>query len=103
MLTPLSRSNCCFGCVCTHAKCGRRLWLLSATRRPQEKREDNERKREQSRKQIHILIGQSLCLLGYARAHCPVVCKCCLMANTFSSPKIAHSGTPQSGYTQTRH
>src|SRR6266496_4226243 len=78
---PLASLNGCFGGLWTHAKCGRRLWLLSATRRPQEKREENERKRDQSRKQIHILIGQNLCLLGYGRAHWPVVCKCCLMAH----------------------
>src|SRR6266851_618264 len=102
MLTPLSRSNCCFGGVCTHAKCGRRLWLLSATLRPQEKREDNERKREQSRKQIHILIGQSLCLLGYGRAHWPVVCKCCLMDKTLCLHKIDQSGNGQGGDRRTR-
>src|SRR6266700_16562 len=62
MPVPLASLNCCFGGVCTHAKCGRLFFLLSATLRPQEKREDNERKREQSRKQIHILMDQTLCL-----------------------------------------
>ena len=50
-------------CMCTHAKCCCRLWLLSTTLRTQEKREDKEWKRDQSNKQIHILIGQGLCLL----------------------------------------
>src|SRR6266481_2347805 len=61
---PLASLNCCFGCLLTHAKCFGRLWLLSATLRPQEKREHKDGERDQSRKQIHILIGQGLCLPG---------------------------------------
>src|SRR5260370_30061487 len=91
-----------FGGRCTHAKCGGRLWLLSATLRPQEKREHQDGEREQSRKQIHILIGQSLCLLGYGRAHWPVVCECCLMDKTLCLHKIDQSGNGQGGDRRTR-
>ena len=58
--------------VWTHAKCCCRLWLLSAARRTQEKREDKEWERSQSRKQIHILIGQGL--LGYGNTDRPIMC-----------------------------
>src|SRR5712692_6552359 len=85
---PLASLTGCFGGRCTHAKGGGLFFLLSATRRPQEKREDNERKRDQSRKQIHILIGQNLCLLGYGRAHWPVVWECCLMDQTLCCHQI---------------
>src|SRR6266851_3506756 len=99
---PLASLNGCFGGLWTHAKCGCLFFLLSATRRPQEKREDNERKREQSRKQIHILIGQNLCLLGYGRAHWPVVCKCCLMDKTLCLHQIDQSRHGQGGDRRTR-
>src|SRR5437667_10792713 len=102
MPVPLASLHGCFGGVCTHAKCGDRLWLLSATRRPQEQRQDNERKSEQSRKQIHILIGENLCLLGYGRAHWTVVCKCCLMDKTLCLHKIDQSGNGQGGDRRTR-
>ena len=95
MPVPLASLHGCFGGVCTHAKCGRRLWLLSATRRPQEKREHQDGERDQSRKQIHILIGQNLCLLGYGHTHWPVVCKCCLMDKTLCLHQIDQSGHGQ--------
>src|SRR5258708_6659492 len=70
---PLASLTGCFGGLWTHAKCGRRLWLLSATLRPQEKREDNDRKREQTRNHIHILINQPFSPLGSTPPHSPVV------------------------------
>src|SRR5437588_2099854 len=59
---PLASLHGCFGGLWTHAKGGGLFFLLRATLRPQEKREDNERERDQNRNQIHILIGQGLCL-----------------------------------------
>src|SRR6266700_316736 len=76
---PLASLNCCFGGLWTHAKCCCRLWLLSATRRPQEKREHKDWERDQSRKQIHILIGQGLCLPGYGHTDWTMGCESCLM------------------------
>src|SRR5258708_17649235 len=88
---PLASLNGCFGGLWTHAKCCGRLWLLSATRRPQEKREHQDGERDQSRKQIHILIGQSLCLFGYGHAHWPVLCNCCPMDKTLCLQKKRYS------------
>src|SRR6266571_1422075 len=99
---PLASLHGCFGGLWTHAKCGCLFFLLSATRRPQEKREHKDGERDQSRKQIHILIGQNLCLLGYGRAHWPVVCKCCLMDKTLCLHKIDQSGNGQGGDRRTR-
>src|ERR1700694_5250542 len=92
---PLSRLNCCFGSLWTHAKCCGGLWLLSAAPRPQEKREHKEWERDQSRKQIHILIGQGLCLLGHGNADWPIVCECCLVDKTLRLHKIDEPGHGQ--------
>ncbi len=102
MPVPLASLHGCFGGLWTHAKCGGLFFLLSATLRPQEKREHQDGERDQSRKQIHILIGQNLCLLGYGRAHWPVVCKCCLMDKTLCLHQIDQSGHGQGGDRRTR-
>jgi hypothetical protein len=61
---PLASLNGCFGGLWTHAKGGCRLWLLSATLRPQEKREHKDGERDQSRKQKHILVRPGLVPAG---------------------------------------
>src|ERR1700730_2907441 len=55
---PLASLNGCFGGLWTHAKCGRRLWLLSATLRLRKKSTTRNGGGTQREKQIHILIGQ---------------------------------------------
>src|SRR6266478_3112599 len=94
---PLASLNGCFGGLWTHAKCCGRLWLLRATLRPQEKREHKDWERDQSRKQIHILIGQGLCLPGYGNTDWTMGCESCLMDQALRLYKIDQSGNGQGG------
>src|SRR5258707_10482537 len=85
---PLASLNVCFGDLCTHAKCCCRLWLLSATLRPQEKREHQDGERDQSSKQKHILVGQGLCLPGDGNTDWTIGCESCLMNQALRLHKI---------------
>src|SRR6266567_1023414 len=85
---PLASLHGCFGGLWTHAKCCGRLWLLSATLRPQEKREHQDWERDQSRKQIHNLIGQGLCLPGYGNTDWTMGCESRLMDQALRLYKI---------------
>src|SRR5712691_1123464 len=97
MPVPLAHLTCCSGGLWTHAKCGGLFFLLSATLRPQEKHEHKDGERDQSRKQIHILIGQGLCLPGYGNTDWTMGCESCLMDQALRLYKIDQSGNGQGG------